>query len=168
MKWLGVVGTREVNEVIRRDIEMCVGQKIAAGYGIVSGGATGTDHQAARLAYAAGLDAERFRIFLPVELRIYCQALLTRAAAGKCNPDDAKETIELLEKIARERPGVIFDKTDFATVDERSFHARNLQIVDLADELVAFRVAHSRGTTFTAEQAKQAGLAVTIFDHTLL
>ena len=168
MKWLGVVGTREVNDAIRRDIETCVGQKIAAGYGVVSGGATGADHEAARLAYAAGLDAEKFRIFLPVELRAYCRALLERAEAGKCNPDDAKETIELLEKIACERPGVIFDKTDFTTVDERSFHARNLQIVDLADELVAFRVAHSRGTTFTAEQAKQAGLAVTIFDYTSL
>lgn len=168
MKWLGVVGTREVNDVIRRDIETYVGQKIVAGYGIVSGGATGADHEAARLAYAAGLDAAKFRLFLPVELSAYCRALLTRAAAGKCNPDDAKETIELLEKIARERPSVIFDKTDFTTVDERSFHARNLQIVDLADELVAFRVAHSRGTTFTAEQAKQAGLVVTIFDYTSL
>lgn len=168
MKWLGVVGTREVNDVICHDIESYVGQKIAAGYGIVSGGATGTDHRAARLAYAAGLDAEKFRIFLPVELRAYCHALLKRAAAGKCNPEDAKETIELLEKIARERPGVIVDKTDFTTVDERSFHARNLQIVGLADELVAFRVAHSRGTMFTVEQAEQVGLLAEVFDYSTL
>ena len=57
MKWLAVVGTREVNDTIRRDIEQFVGQKIAEGSGIVSGGATGADHEAARLAYEHGLEA---------------------------------------------------------------------------------------------------------------
>ena len=87
MKWLGVVGTREVDDTIRRDIEQFVGQKIAEGGGIVSGGATGADHEAARLAYECGLEAARFRIFLPVELELYCQALYDRAAVGKCRQD---------------------------------------------------------------------------------
>lgn len=72
MKWLAVVGTREVNDTIRRDIEQFVGQKITEGGGIVSGGATGADHEAARLAYECGLEAARFRIFLPVKLELYC------------------------------------------------------------------------------------------------
>jgi hypothetical protein len=56
MEWLAVVGTREVNDTIRRDIERFVGQKITEGSGIVSGGATGVDHEAARLAYEYGLE----------------------------------------------------------------------------------------------------------------
>ncbi len=72
MKWLAVVGTREVNNTIRRDIERVVGQKIIEDSGIVSGGATGVDHEAAQLAYEHGLEVSRFRIFLPVKLELYC------------------------------------------------------------------------------------------------
>ena len=77
MKWLGVVGTHEVNDTIRRDIEQCVGQKITEGGGIVTGGATGVDHEAARLAYEHGLEAARFRIFLPVELDYIAKRYMT-------------------------------------------------------------------------------------------
>ena len=167
MKWLAVVGTREVNDTIRRDIEHFVGQKIADGNGIVSGGATGADHEAARLAYEYGLEAARFRVFLPVKLELYCQALYDRAVAGKCRQDDAIATIALLRDIARNRPGVIRDTTEFTEVNAESFHARNCQIVDLADELVAFRVNDSRGTTFTVDQAKEKGIPVSVFDYTV-
>lgn len=167
MKWLAVVGTREVNDTIRRDIEHFVGQKIADGCGIVSGGATGADHEAARLAYEHGLEAARFRVFLPVKLELYCQALYDRAVAGKCRQDDAIATIALLRDIARNRPGVIRDTTEFTEVNAESFHARNCQIVDLADELVAFRVNDSRGTTFTVDQAKEKGIPVSVFDYTV-
>lgn len=167
MKWLGVVGTREVNDTIRRNIEQFVGQKIAEGGGIVSGGATGADHEAARLAYECGLEAARFRIFLPVELELYCQALYDRAAVGKCRQDDAIATIALLRDIAKHRPGVLHDATDFNGVNADSFHARNCQIVDLADELVAFRVNDSSGTTFTIDQAQEKDIPVKVFDYTV-
>ena len=167
MKWLAVVGTREVNDIIRRDIERFVGQKITEGSGIVSGGATGADHEAARLAYEYGLEAARFRIFLPVELELYCQALYDRAADGKCRQDDAIATVALLRDIAKHRPGVLRDATDFNEVNAESFHARNCQIVDLADELVAFRVNNSRGTTFTIDQAQEKGIPVKVFDYTV-
>ena len=123
MKWLGVVGTREVNDTIRRDIERFVGQKIADGCGIVSGGATGTDHEAARLAYECGLEAARFQIFLPVKLELYCQALYDRAVVGKCRQDDAVATVALLRDIAKNRPGVLHDTTEFTEVNAESFHA---------------------------------------------
>ena len=167
MKWLAVVGTREVNDTIRRDIEQFVGQKIADGNGIVSGGATGADHEAARLAYEHGLEAARFRVFLPVELELYCQALYDRVVVGKCRQDDAVATVALLRDIAKNRPGVLHDTTEFTEVNAESFHARNCQIVDLADELVAFRVNDSRGTTFTVDQAKEKGILVSVFDYTV-
>ena len=167
MKWLAVVGTREVNNTIRRDIEQFVGQKIAEGSGIVSGGATGVDHEAARLAYECGLEAARFRVFLPVELELYCQALYDRAAVGKCRQDDVIATVALLRDIAKHQPGVLRDTTDLNEVNAESFHARNCQIVDLADELVAFRVNNSRGTTFTIDQAREKGIPVKVFDYTV-
>ena len=168
MKWLAVVGTREVNDTIRRDIERFVGQKIADGNGIVSGGATGIDHKAARLAYEWGLEASRFRIFLPVKLELYCQALYDRVVVGKCRQDDAiATTVALLRDIAKHRPGVLRDTTDFNEVNADSFHARNCQIVALADELVAFRVNGSPGTTFTIDQAQEKGIPVKMFDYTI-
>ena len=167
MKWLAVVGTREVNDMIRRDIEQFVRQKIVEGCGIVSGGATGVDHEAARLAYEYGLGVARFRIFLPVKLELYCQALYDRAAVGKCRQDDAVATVALLRDIARNRPGVIRDTTEFTEVNAESFHARNCQIVVLADELVAFRVNNSLGTTFTIDQAREKGIPIKVFDYTV-
>lgn len=167
MKWLAVVGTREVNDTIRRDIEQFVGQKIAEGSGIVSGGATGADHEAARLAYEWGLEAARFQIFLPVKLELYCQALYDRATAGKCRQDDAIAAVTLLRDIAKHRSGVLHDTTDFNEVNAESFHARNCQIVDLADELVAFRVNDSPGTTFTIDQAREKGIPTKVFDYTI-
>ena len=167
MKWLGVVGTHEVNDTIRRDIEQCVGQKITEGGGIVTGGATGVDHEAARLAYEHGLEAARFRIFLPVEAGLYCQALYDRAAVGKCRQDDAIATVALLRNIAKHRPGVLSDTTEFTEVNAESFHARNCQIVALADELVAFRVNDSPGTTFTIDQAREKGIPIKVFDYTV-
>ena len=167
MKWLAVVGTREVNDTIRRDIERVVGRKIIEGSGIVSGGATGVDHEAAQLAYEHGLEVSRFQIFLPVKLELYCQALYDRAAVGKCRQDDAVATVALLRDIAKNRPGVLHDTTEFTEVNAESFHARNCQIVDLADELVAFRVNDSRGTTFTVDQAKEKGIPVSVFDYTV-
>lgn len=163
--WLAVVGTREVDYQIRQDIEEYIGQKIADGYGIVSGGETGVDHEAARLAFAAGLSKEKFRIYLPIELGKYCVELIARSAEGKCRESDARETVELLTKINEDSPGVICDKTPFSRLDEESFQARNLQIIDLADELVAFRVDMSRGTTFTVEQARWLGMAVEVIDY---
>lgn len=167
MKWLGVVGTREVNDTIRRDIEQFIGQKITEGDGIVSGGATGADHEAARLAYEYGLEAARFRIFLPVELELYCQALYDRVAVGKCRQDDAIATVALLRDIAKHRPGVLRATTEFTEVNAESFHARNCQIVALADELVAFRVNDSPGTTFTIDQAREKDIPVSVFDYTV-
>lgn len=167
MEWLAVVGTREVNDTIRRDIEQFVGQKIAEGSGIVSGGATGVDHEAARLAYEYGLEAARFRVFLPVKLELYCQALYDRAVAGKCRQDDAIATVALLRDIAKHRPGVLRATTEFSKVNAESFHARNYQIVDLADELVAFRVNDSPGTTFTIDQAQEKDIPVSVFDYTV-
>ena len=167
MKWFAVVGTREVDDMIRRDIEQFVGQKIAEGSGIVSGGATGADHEAARLAYEYGLEAARFQIFLPVKLELYCQALYDRVVAGKCRQDDAVATVALLRDIAKHRPGVLRDATDLNEVNAESFHARNCQIVALADELVAFRVNGSPGTTFTIDQAQAKGIPVKVFDYTI-
>lgn len=164
-KWLGVVGTREVNAVIRADMERFLMEKIAVGFGIVSGGATGADHEAARIAVREGLGAERLRIYLPTTLEVYCAALLRRGHAGKCRLQDAEDTVVLLQQLAATYPGVMYDTTPYSTVDAESFHARNRQIIALADELAAFRVAGSAGTTYSIEQALAKGVPVKVFDY---
>ena len=90
-----------------------------------------------------------------------------RAVDGKCRQDDAIATIVLLRDIAKNRPGVLYDTTEFTEVNAESFHARNCQIVALADELVAFRVNDSPGTTFTIDQAREKGIPTKVFDYTI-
>ena len=143
------------------------GKRLLKAAGLCRVGATGVDHEAARLAYECGLEAARFQIFLPVKLELYCQALYDRAADGKCRQDDVIATVALLRDIAKHRPGVLRDATDFNEVNADSCHARNCQIVDLSDELVAFRVNDSPGTTFTIDQAREKGIPVKVFDYTI-
>lgn len=76
-------------------------------------------------------------------------------------------TVALLRDIAKHRPGVLHDATEFTEVNAESFHARNCQIVDLADQLVVFRVNDSPGTTFTIDQAREKGIPVKVFDYTI-
>ena len=102
-----------------------------------------------------------------MELELYCQALYSRAAAGKCRQDDAIATVALLRDVAKHRPGVLRDTTEFTEVNAESFHARNCQIVALADELVAFRVNDSPGTTFTIDQAGEKDIPIKVFDYTI-
>lgn len=71
----------------------------------------------------------------------------------------------MLLQLAATCPGVMYDTTPYSTVDAESFHARNRQIIALADELVAFRMAGSAGTTYSIEQALAKGVPVKVFDY---
>lgn len=165
MKWIAIIGTREVTPEIRRDMEREVGRVIAAGDGIVTGGATGADHEALRIALGAGYDGTRLRVYLPTDRETYCTALVRRAREGKHRPDDVADTVELLRRVAAEDPGVIHDATPFGAVSAESFHSRNDRIVNHADGLLAFRIDMSAGTTYTIDHARRQGLAVTVFDY---
>jgi predicted Rossmann fold nucleotide-binding protein DprA/Smf involved in DNA uptake len=164
-KWLAVVGTREVDPEIRRQLRHEVQDALKAGWSIVSGGATGVDHEVARLVYQFAGD-KRLKIFLPTTLKIYAKNLRSRAKDGKCQPRDANATIRLLCKIQRENPSVIIENPQFQVADAESFHYRNDQIIAASDRVLAFRVNNSRGATYTIETARAAGKPVAVFDYT--
>jgi len=165
MKWLAVVGSRYVTPEMRRDIKRYVTQKVADGYGIVSGGGTGTDTYAVRMALEAGIDISRVKLFLPGSVEKYSDELRRRALEGKCKSDDAEETIRQLHSLASNTLDILFYPGDIETIDARAFHARNRRIVSCADELVAFRLGQSKGTTYSIERARQKGIPVQIFEY---
>ncbi len=160
-KWVGVIGTREVDDEIREKLRSEVAKYILRDFGIVSGGGTGADHEAAKTAFEMGAD---LKIFLPTTLNDYEKGLLARAKRGRCNENDAIETIELLRKIKNESPEAIIEPSRFSEVDAQALLARNHLIVDQSDEILAFRINESSGTTYTCDLAKKRGKSVQIFD----
>lgn len=165
MEWLAVVGSRYTTPKMRRDIGRYVTQKIADGYGIVSGGGTGVDTYAVQIALELEIDPRRVRVFLPATVDRYSDELRQRALEGKCKSDDAEETIRQLHSLASHTLGTVLYPEDVETIDARAFHARNRRIVSYADELVAFRLGQSRGTTYSIDRARQKGIQVQVFDY---
>jgi len=158
-RWLAVAGSRIVGDIVCRDVERDVTAAIDAGWGIVSGGSTGVDTVAMRVAYEQSAPQ---RIFLPIRLDDFCVALTERAAAGKHRVDDVRETIQLLYQVRDAEPSSICDDTPFSAVDEESFWARNRRLLDVADELLAYIVADSVGTQYTIDQAVQRSLPIKV------
>jgi predicted Rossmann fold nucleotide-binding protein DprA/Smf involved in DNA uptake len=162
-KWLAVIGTREVNPEISRAVRREIQTALADGWSIVSGGATGVDHEAATLVYQSG-GVSRLKIYLPTTLDIYIKGLKSRASAGKCLPRDVVATIRLLQKIQSENPTIIIENHQFTTVNKQSFHARNNQIMEFCDAVMAFRANQSPGTTYTISMAQKLGKPIQVFD----
>lgn len=165
MKWLAVIGSRYVTPEMRRDIGRYVTQKVADGYGIVSGGGTGTDTYAVRMALEAGIDTSRVKLFLPGSVEKYSDELRRRALQGKCEGNDAEETICQLRSLVGDASNTLVCPAKAEMIDARAFHARNRRIVSYADELVAFRLGQSRGTTYSIERARQKGIPVQVFEY---
>lgn len=166
-KWLGVIGSRLITETIEQEIIKLVTEKMKSGNSIVTGGAPGADFIAARTALNIDPSGERIKIFLPTEQKIYMNYFNDRVSEGKITEPEITRLSLLLDKIKITNPDSIIENNNFTTANASSFHNRNNQIVDLADELLAFSVNNSSGTAYTIEKAKEKGIPVKIFNYSI-
>lgn len=162
-KWRAVIGSRVVTAIMTQDIEEDVTTALDNGWSIVSGGSTGADFVAARKVFDTG-HYDRLRIYLPVALSDYISGFRQRVASGKADEYDTERMIELLLKLSA-IPGIIYDATPYEELTPSAFWYRNRRIVDLADELVAFRSGPSAGTSYTIDYAKDRGVKLKFFDY---
>ena len=94
---------------MRRDIDVCVQDAVAKGWGIVSGGSTGVDTAATLTALKYGAS---IRIYLPVPISIYTNSLRERARAGKCLAADAEQTITHLRELRSRDADVVIEPSE--------------------------------------------------------
>jgi predicted Rossmann fold nucleotide-binding protein DprA/Smf involved in DNA uptake len=163
MTWVGVSGSwryapPELPNAVRQEVAAALG----AGKSIVTGGALGVDYWATET--ALNIDPGRLKVILPTSLATYTAHYRRRAAEGIISVQQAEDLIRQLETVAR--AGSLVEHPDRPqVVDVTTYYLRNQDVVDAADELLAFQVNASRGTQDTVDKARQKGIPVEVFTY---
>src|SRR5579864_8831850 len=87
-----------------------------------------------------------------------------RAAEGVISAEQAEDLIRQLEAVAQVG-GLVEHPERPQTVDVTTYCLRNQDVVDVADELLAFQVNASGGTQDTVDRARQKRIPVVIFAY---
>jgi hypothetical protein len=163
MTWVGVSGSwRHAPPGLPDDVRQEVAAALRAGKGIVTGGALGVDYLATEI--ALNIDPRRLKVILPTSFATYASHYRRRADEGVISAQEAEDLIRQLEAVAQagslvehpERPQV---------VDVTTYYLRNQDVVDAADELLAFQVNASRGTQDTVDKARLKGIPVAVITY---
>lgn len=138
MTWVGVSGSWRhalpgLPDTVRREVTAA----LAAGKGIVTGGALGVDYWATETALS--IDPVRLKVILPTSLATYAAHYRRRAAEGVISTPQAEDLIRQLEAVAGVG-GLVEHPERPQVVDVATYYLRNQDVVDVADELLAFQV----------------------------
>src|SRR5579859_3034723 len=147
-----------LTDAVRREVAAA----LAAGKSIVTGGALGVDYWATETALST--DPARLKVILPTSLTTYAAHYRRRAAEGVISAEQAEDLIRQLEAVARVG-GLVEHPERPQTVDVTTYYLRNQDVVDAADELLAFQVNASGGTQDTVDRARQKGIPVVVFTY---
>lgn len=157
MKWILFTGTwRLTDEAVERDVRSAVREVLAAGDGVLTGGATGVDFFAMDELLKLDSAATRLRVIIPADLDSYIldyrknwqQAPIT---AGDI---DALEAILKRIKIANHEA---LTEMPYKEITQDHYDQRNEWEVAEADEVYAFQVNNSSGTQHTVDYAVKQG-----------
>ena len=159
--WVGVSGSwRYALPAMREAVHKEVAAALAAGKSIVTGGALGTDYWATEIALST--DPARLKVMLPTSLGTYTAHYRRRAAEGVISARQAESLIRQLEAVAR-AGGLVEHPERPQVVNVATYYLRNQDVVDAADELLAFQVNASAGTQDTVDKARMKGIPVAVF-----
>jgi hypothetical protein len=145
---------------LREAVQQEVAAALAAGKSIVTGGALGTDYWATEVGLTA--DPARLKVILPTSLATYAAHYRRRATEGVISARQAQDLIGQLEAVAR-AGGLVEHPERRQVVDTAAYYVRNQDVVDAADELLAFQVNASAGTQDTVDKARRKGIPVAVF-----
>jgi len=163
MTWLAISGSWRyappgLPDAVRREVAAA----LAAGKKIVTGGALGVDYWATEITLS--IDPARLKVILPTSLATYAAHYRRRAAEGVVSAKQAEDLIRQLETVAR-AGGLVEHPERPQVVDVTTYYQRNQDVVNVADELVAFQVNASGGTQDTVDRAQLKGIPLTVFTY---
>jgi hypothetical protein len=168
MKWILFTGTwRVTNQEVERDVRSAAREVIARGDGVLSGGATGVDFFALDEAMKLNLDFSQIKIIIPALLEDYIHDMYTNWCIPPINKNDITLATDLLRAIKKVRPESLVEMP-YHTITQEHYDLRNIEEVDVADEVYAFQVNESTGTEHTVNEAKRAGVPVAVHKKYLI
>ena len=171
MKWIGISGSwRKVNQEIENKVRNTVCEIIQRGNGVVSGGALGVDYIALDEALKNDLKAEKIKVFIPTTLEKYTEHYRKHARLKNITSEQAENLIGQLTRLKQANPKALIENPDnnFTEKTKKTmYYKRNSKIVDISDELVAFRVktkaSKGMGVADTVNKAKKKDIPVKLF-----
>ena len=87
-----------------------------------------------------------------------------RAKQAVISNKQADQLISLLQSVKSLNAGSLIEM-DYQSCEQGSYYARNSEIVRQADELYAFRVNQSKGTSDTIDKAYKKNIPVFVRDY---
>jgi hypothetical protein len=152
------------NKDVENDVRSAVRKVFEDGDGIVTGGATGVDYFAMDEFLKLNPDCTRMRTFIPAKLDHYIQDYRKNWKQHPINDADIDNLAYLLNTIKERNPGAVFEvRKDRGDVSQDDYDLRHNEEVTFSDELYAFRVNDSTGTSDTIVKAEAVGLPIKLY-----
>jgi predicted Rossmann fold nucleotide-binding protein DprA/Smf involved in DNA uptake len=160
MEWVGITGSwRYQIPELQTCVEEEVLRIIRAGDAIVTGGALGVDYWATQIALHHGRP-EQLLVILPTPLSIYQAHFARRAREEVISVEQSTALCAQLERVHHN--GSLLEMLAME-VNQETYYARNTEVIEHSDAILAFQVNGSSGTQDTVDKAHNAGKAVTLF-----
>ncbi len=162
MKWIIFTGTwRLTNKEVENDVRVEARKVFERGDGIVTGGATGVDYFAMDEFVKLNPECNRIRIFIPARLDHFIDDYRKNWKHTPINDVDIDNLAHLLKLIKSRNPSAVFEvRKSEGDISQDEYDIRHNEEVTFSDEVYAFHVNKSYGTSDTIEKAKAAGLPI--------
>jgi hypothetical protein len=165
MKWVIVTGTwRLTNKEVENDVRCAVRKIFEENDGLVTGGATGVDYFAMDEFLKLNPDCTRMRIFIPARLDHYIEDYRKNWKHSPINDLDIDNLSYLLKLIKSRNPSALFEvRKDSGDISQNDYALRHNEEVTFSDEVFAFKVNNSTGTSDTITKAETVGLPIKLY-----
>ncbi len=111
-------------------------------------------------------DCTRIRIFLPARLHHFIEDYHKNWKHSPVTSTDIDDLAHILKIIKQRNPSALFEvRKESGDITQAEYDLRHNEEVTFSDEVYAFQVNKSDGTSDTIEKARKAGLPITIHNH---
>lgn len=164
MKWIIFTGTwRLTNKEIEKDVREAARKAFENGDGLVTGGATGVDYFAMDEFLKLNPDCTRIRIFIPARLKHFIADYRKNWKHAPIDDTDIDNLEQVLFLIKERNPSAVFEvRKESGDITQAEYDLRHNEEVTFSDEVYAFQVNKSAGTSDTINKAIYAGLPITL------
>lgn len=162
MKWIIFTSTwRLTNKEVENDVRQAARRVFESGNGMVTGGATGVDYFAMDEWIKLNPTCTHIRIFIPARLNHFISDYRKNWKHNPINDTDI-DNLEYLLKLIKERnPSAVFEvRKESGDISQEEYDIRHNEEVAFSDEVYAFQVNNSTGTSDTIKKAKEVELPI--------
>lgn len=164
MKWVIFTGSwRLTSKEVENDVRHAARRVFERGDGMVTGGATGVDYFAMDEFVKLNPDCTRIRIFIPARLNHYIADYKKNWQHAPISEVDIDDLGYLLALIKERNPSAVYEvRKESGDIVQAEYDLRHNEEVEFSDEVFAFQVNSSTGTSDTLMKATAAGLPITL------